>query len=133
MQKTTRLQVFLRKLKTCSRGFAVAEFAVVLPAVICLVSIFIWILSLCITQIQLVTAAGQIARTVSRGGDAVAIEKSLPIGTTVSVLKDTEVINVLVSNKRKFPFRIFTWSIKLHANSHALVETYAGSKYESKS
>jgi len=123
LKLNARLQVFLRKLKTCSRGFAVAEFAVVLPAVIFLVSIFMWILSLCITQIQLVTAAGQIVRTVSRGGDARVIENSLPKGTTVRVSKDSEVFNVLVSNNQRLPFRIFSWSIKLHAESHALAET----------
>lgn len=54
------------------RGFATAEFAMVLPAVLLVGAMIVWVLSLSITQLQIQSAAYSIARSTASGQTDVA-------------------------------------------------------------
>ena len=124
MKRTVRgLRDHIRLMWSRNHGYAVAEFAVMLPAVIFLMTILLWLLNLCFTQIQLETSAGTIARQLSRdGADAAVIEHLRVKETKVTTNQIGNVIEVKVSTIENFPIKQLNWSVHLVATSNILAE-----------
>lgn len=115
---------FKRKLKSHNHGFATAEFAIVLPAVVLITGIFMWILSLCITQIKLESAAHVIARQESRGTTANNIVNELKSGGfSTQVDRVGEFVEVTVEGSRKLLSGGINFTVNMRAKSVAVAET----------
>ena len=80
------------------RGFATAEFAMVLPAVFLMGVMILWVLSLFITQIQIQSASYLIARDVARNQmDIYDPQKQLPADFEVHKTITNNLVTVKVS------------------------------------
>ena len=123
-KKPIRVQGLLRNFRPCTHGFAVAEFAIVIPAIIMIAVISLWLLSLCIRQVQLETAAGSIARELSRhNSNPEVINQLTPAETKLHTKFDGEFVVAELQATEQFPFRLFPLRIDLHACSRAIQES----------
>jgi len=102
-------------------GFATAEFAVVLPAVIFIGSIFVWVLSLCVTQLQIESAAYWATRELIRGDKIPArLIDALPHNSTLREQRSGNILTVTVATKRTIRIPGIPWAVELkaHASGH---------------
>ena len=117
-----RLQAFVRKFMSCSRGYAVAEFAVTLPAILLTAFFCTWFLSLCVTQIQLETLAGSAAREISRGNLHVKETSVWPVNVHMQITQHADVVTVSIEKLQLFPIKFLRLTTQLHASSTAKIE-----------
>lgn len=98
------------------RGFATAEFAVVLPAVIFVGAIILWVLSLFITQLQIQSASYVIARNVARGQQESAFaHEHIPTEFRVQKTIQNNLVTVKVSVRKSVLNQRIPWAVELSA------------------
>ena len=112
-----------KRLVQRSQGFAVAEFAIVLPAVIFVAAMVISMLGITITQIQLESAAAHGARIVGRGDPIPdSYRNALPSNTTITTTPNGEIVEVTLHTNYSLGPSWFARHIELAASARARLE-----------
>jgi hypothetical protein len=106
-----------------AQGFAVAEFAIVLPAVVFVAAMALVVFSIATTQIQLESAAAHAARIVGRG-DALpdSYRNALPENTSVIVTSLGDTIEVTLRTDYTLGPIWLDRDIELEASARARLE-----------
>ncbi len=106
-----------------THGYAIAEFAMALPALLIVVAMSISLISLTVTQIKLESAAALGARIVGRGDPIPdSFRNSLPEGTDIIVTPEIEVVEVTLKTTKNFGLAIFPYQLELTASACARLE-----------
>jgi Flp pilus assembly protein TadG len=106
-----------------THGYAVAEFAVVIPAILFVVAIVISLFGITTTQLQLESAAVMGARILGRGDPLPdSYRNSLPIGTHVTAIPEGEVVEVVLTTTRNIGLPSIFYSFTLTAKARARLE-----------
>ncbi len=106
-----------------THGYAVAEFAVVIPAILFVVAIVISLFGITTTQLQLESAAVMGARILGRGDPLPdSYRNSLPIGTHVTAIPEGEVVEVVLTTTRNIGLPSISYSFTLMAKARARLE-----------
>ncbi len=109
---------------TDSAGYAVAEFAITLPALLSIFGLGIWFFGVAATQIEIENISNNIARAIARGESISNFEQQLSIrGISFTIDESENWIKVSTQTVRQIP--VINRSIQLSANSVSLSETYA--------
>jgi uncharacterized membrane protein (Fun14 family) len=103
-----------------SHGYAVAEFAITLPALIGVFSICLWVIGLGVTKIELENISNNAARTIARG-ESINQDK-LPTGLKLEVIQQDSQITAHAKIVRDIP--IIKRTIELSATAHSISEIY---------
>ncbi|MFY0409566.1 TadE family type IV pilus minor pilin, partial [Solicola sp. PLA-1-18] len=110
------------------RGMVTAETAVVLPFVLVVAGLLVWVVGLGVTQVRLVDAAREGARSVARGDgerEVVArVRRDAPDGARVQVLRGAGTTEVVVSVRRglDLPLLADAAGVRLRASSVSATE-----------
>jgi hypothetical protein len=106
-----------------SHGYAIAEFAMAIPALLIIVAMCVSLIGLTVTQIQLESAAALGARIIGRG-DSIpeSFRNSLPAGTDIYVKPNSEVVEVTLKTKRSIGLEMFSLQIDLTASARSPLE-----------
>jgi len=106
-----------------NHGYAIAEFALAIPALLIVVAMSISMIGLSVTQIKLESAAALGARIVGRGDPIPdSFRNSLPEGTEIIIKPEVEVVEVTLKTNQDFGPRIFAYRIELTATARARLE-----------
>jgi hypothetical protein len=106
-----------------THGYAIAEFAMAIPALLIVVSMSISLIGLTVTQIQLESAAALGARIVGRGDPIPdSFRNSLPGGTEIIVEPGTEIVEFTLKSEMNIGLSVFPYRIELTANARARLE-----------
>lgn len=106
-----------------THGYAVAEFAVVLPAILFVVAIVISLLGLTTTQLQLESGAAMGARIIGRGDPLPDwYRNSLPFGTQILATPEGEVVEVVLTTTRNIGLPFISHPLTLTAKARARLE-----------
>ena len=106
-----------------SHGYAVAEFAMVIPALLMVVAMSVSLIGLTVTQIKLESAAALGARIVGRGDPIPdSFRNALPEGTEIIVNPQNEVVEFTLKTSRNFDLAILTYPVELTASARARLE-----------
>lgn len=106
-----------------THGYAVAEFAIVLPAILFIVAIIFTLLGITTTQLQLESSAAMGARIIGRGDPLPdSYRNSLPLGTQIASRPDNEVVEVILTTTRNIGLPYFSYSLTLTAKARARLE-----------
>ena len=106
-----------------THGYAIAEFAMVIPALLVIVAISVSLIGVTVTQIQLESAAALGARIIGRGDPIPdSFRNSLPPGTEVIVKPEVDVVEVTLKTARSFSGRFLPFRIDLSASARARLE-----------
>lgn len=112
-----------RHLVQRTHGYAIAEFAMALPALLIVVAMSISLISVTVTQIKLESAAALGARIVGRGDPIPdSFRNSLPEGTEIIVKPEIEVVEVTLKTTRNFGLAFFPYELELSASARARLE-----------
>jgi hypothetical protein len=107
-----------------THGYAVAEFAIAIPALLFVFAISLSGVGLTVTQIKLESAAALGARMAGRGDQIPeSFLSSLPSGTEVIITSENEVVEVKLTNLKEIGFKNFPLSVELTATSRARLES----------
>lgn len=107
-----------------THGYAIAEFAMVIPAVLIIVAMAVSLIGLTVTQIQLESAAALGARIVGRGDPIPdSFRNSLPQGTEIIVTPEIDVVEVTLKSPRNIGLELLPFQLMLTANSRARLES----------
>ena len=106
-----------------SHGYAVAEFAIVLPAAVFVVAMVLGVFSIATTQIQLESAAAHAARIVGRGDKLPdSYRNALPENTSVIVTSLGDTIEVSLQTDYTLGPTWLDRDIELRASARARLE-----------
>jgi len=106
-----------------THGYAIAEFAMAIPALLIVVAMSISIISLTVTQIKLESAAALGARIIGRGDPIPdSFRNSLPEGTEIIVKPEVEVVEVTLRTSKNLGLAIFPYELELTASARARLE-----------
>jgi len=108
-----------------SHGYAIAEFALVIPALLIVVAMSVSLVGLTVTQIQLESAATLGARIVGRGDPIPdSFRNSLPEGTEIVIEPDVEaeVVNFTLETTKNIGLILVPYQIDLTARARARLE-----------
>ena len=106
-----------------THGYAIAEFAIAIPALLFIVAISISVIGVTVTQVKLESAAALGARTIGRGEQLPnSFLNSLPIGTEVIVDSEADVVKVRLITKKELGFSVLPIFIELNSTSRARLE-----------
>ncbi len=106
-----------------THGYAVAEFAMVIPALLMVVAMSVSLIGLTVTQIKLESAAALGARIVGRGDPIPdSFRNALPEGTEIIVNPQNEVVEFTLKTKMNFSLAILTYPVELTASTRARLE-----------
>jgi hypothetical protein len=106
-----------------THGYAIAEFAMAIPALLIVVAMSISLISLTVTQIKLESAAALGARIVGRGDPIPdSFRNSLPEGTEIIVKPEIEVVEVTLRTTRNFGLAFFPYELELSASARVRLE-----------
>ena len=108
-----------------SHGYAIAEFALAIPALLIVVAMSVSLVGLTITQIQLESAAALGARIVGRGDPIPdSFRNSLPDSTEIIIEPDAEVevVQFTLKTTKNIGLMLFPYRIDLSASSRARLE-----------
>ena len=106
-----------------SHGYAIAELAMAIPALLIIVAMSVSLVGLTVTQIQLESAAALGARIVGRGDPIPdSFRNSLPEGTEVIIEPEVEVIHFTLKTTKKFGLALIPYQIELSASARARLE-----------
>jgi hypothetical protein len=101
-------------------GYAIAELAMAIPALLIMVAMSVSLLGLTVTQVKLESSAALGARIIGRGEQLPnSFLNSLPPGTEVIVKSEAEVIEVRLIAKKEMGFSGLPLVIELNATSRA--------------
>lgn len=106
-----------------TRGYAVAEFAMAIPALLIVVAMSVSLIGLTVTQVRLESAAALGARIVGRGDPIPdSFRNSLPEHTEIIVKPQIEVVEVTLKTRKTFGVKIFPFQVDLTASARARLE-----------
>lgn len=106
-----------------THGYAIAEFALAIPALLIIVSMAVSLIGLTVTQIQLESSAALGARIIGRGDPIPdSFRNSLPEGTEITVESDVEVVKFTLKTSRNAGLMLLPYRIELTANARARLE-----------
>jgi Flp pilus assembly protein TadG len=106
-----------------THGYAVAEFAVVLPAILFVVAIVFVLMGITTTQIQLESSAAMAARIIGRGDPLPdSYRNSLPVGTQIFTKPDGDVVEVILTTTRNIGLPFLPHFFTLTATARARLE-----------
>jgi hypothetical protein len=106
-----------------THGYAIAEFAMAIPALLIVVAMSISLISLTVTQIKLESAAALGARIIGRGDPIPdSFRNSLPEGTEIIVKPEIEVVEVTLKTAKNLGLAIFPYELELTASARARLE-----------
>lgn len=106
-----------------SQGFAVAEFAIVLPAMALVAGLLMSMLGIVITQIQLESAAALGARIIGRGDPIPdSYRNALPSNTTITTTPNGEIVEVTLRANYNLGPSWLARHINLTASAQARLE-----------
>lgn len=108
-----------------SHGYAIAEFAMAIPALLIVVAMSISLVGLTVTQIQLESSAALGARIIGRGDPIPdSFRNSLPQGTEIFIEPDVEaeVVQFTLKSTKNIGLMLFPYRIDLTASSRARLE-----------
>lgn len=106
-----------------THGYAVAEFAMVIPALLMVVAMSVSLIGLTVTQIKLESAAVLGARIVGRGDPIPdSFRNALPEGTEIIVNPQNQVVEFTLKTSRNFDLAILTYPVELTASARARLE-----------
>lgn len=108
-----------------SHGYAIAEFAMAIPALLIVVAMSISLVGLTVTQIQLESSAALGARIIGRGDPIPdSFRNSLPQGTEIIIEPDVEaeVVQFTLKTTKNIGLMLFPYRIDLTASSRARLE-----------
>ena len=112
------------------RGSVSAEMAVVLPALMVVLAIAVWVLSVVAGQLRCADAAGSGVRLAARGESSATVQAAVaataPRGATVQVVERGERVEVVVSvDLRPFGSRVRLPQVHVSGRAVALREETA--------
>ena len=97
-------------------GFATAEFAIVLPAVVFVLAFIMWVLSLFITQLQIQSASYSIARNIARGEIGINDTQSqFPAEYKIQKIVANNFVTVKVDVQKSLLNQRVPWAVELSA------------------
>ena len=106
-----------------THGYAIAEFALAIPALLIIVSMAVSLIGLTVTQMQLESSAALGARIIGRGDPIPdSFRNSLPEGTEITVESDVEVVKFTLKTSRNAGLMLLPYRIELTANARARLE-----------
>ncbi|MCF8554882.1 MAG: pilus assembly protein [Candidatus Nanopelagicales bacterium] len=106
-----------------TNGYAIAELAMAIPALLVIVAMSISLIGLTVTQIQLESAAALGARIVGRGDPIPdSFRNSLPEGTEIIVKPELEIVEFTLKSTRNVGLKFFPFQVLLTANARARLE-----------
>jgi len=106
-----------------THGYAVAEFAIVLPAILFVVAIVISLLGITTTQLQLESGAVMGARIIGRGDPLPdSYRNSLPFGTQILAIPEGEVVELVLTTTRNIGLPYIFYSFTMTAKARARLE-----------
>ena len=106
-----------------THGYAIAEFAMVIPAFFLLVAMSVSLVGLTITQIKLESSAALGARIVGRGDPIPdSFRNSLPDGTQIVIKPDVEVVEFTLNTKQNIGSALLPFQVALTASARAPLE-----------
>lgn len=106
-----------------TNGYAIAELAMAIPALLIIVAMSISLIGLTVTQIQLESAAALGARIVGRGDPIPdSFRNSLPEGTEIIVKPELEIVEFTLKSTRNIGLKVFPYQVLLTANARARLE-----------
>lgn len=106
-----------------THGYAIAEFALAIPALLIIVSMAVSLIGLTVTQIQLESSAALGARIIGRGDPIPdSFRNSLPEGTEITVEPEVEVVKFTLKTSRNIGLMLLPYRIELTANARARLE-----------
>jgi len=106
-----------------THGYAIAEFAMAIPALLIVVAMSISLISLTVTQIKLESAAALGARIIGRGDPIPdSFRNSLLEGTEIIVKPEVEVVEVTLRTSKNLGLAIFPYELELTASARARLE-----------
>jgi hypothetical protein len=108
-----------------SHGYAIAEFALAIPALLIVVSMAISLIGVTVTQIQLESSAALGARIIGRGDPIPdSFRNSLPKETKIIIEPDTdaEVVQFTLKTTKNIGLMLLPYQIELTASARARLE-----------
>ena len=106
-----------------THGYAIAEFAMAIPALLIVVAMSISLISLTVTQIKLESAAALGARIIGRGDPIPdSFRNSLPEGTEIIVNPEVEVVEVTLRTSKNLGLAFSPYELELIASARARLE-----------
>jgi hypothetical protein len=106
-----------------THGYAIAEFALAIPALLIIVSMAVSLIGLAVTQIQLESSAALGARIIGRGDPIPdSFRNSLPEGTEITVEPEVEVVKFTLKTSKNIGLMLLPYRIELTANARARLE-----------
>lgn len=106
-----------------SHGYAIAELAMAIPALLTIVAMSISLIGLTVTQIQLESSAALGARIIGRGDPIPdSFRNSLPQGTKIIVTPENEVVLFTLKTKQNIGSALLPYQIELTASARARLE-----------
>ena len=112
-----------RQLVQRTHGYAVAEFAIVLPAILFVAAIIFALMGITFAQIQLESGAAMAARIIGRGDPLPdSYRNSLPVGTEIFARPDGEVVEVILTTTRNIGLPFLSHTFTLTAKAQVRLE-----------
>jgi hypothetical protein len=108
-----------------SHGYAIAEFAMAIPAVLIIVAMSVSLVGLTVTQIQLESSAALGARIIGRGDPIPdSFRNSLPAGTEIIIDPEVEaeVVQFTLKTSKNIGLLLLPYRIDLTATARARLE-----------
>jgi hypothetical protein len=108
-----------------SHGYAIAELAMAIPALLIVVAMSVSLVGLTVTQIQLESSAALGARIIGRGDPIPdSFRNSLPRATEIIIEPDleTEVVQFTLKTNKNIGLTLFPYRIDLTASARARLE-----------
>lgn len=106
-----------------THGYAIAEFAMAIPALLIVVAMSVSLIGLTVTQIRLESAAALGARIIGRGDPIPdSFRNTLPEHTEIIVKPQSEVVEVTLKTHQTFGLKFFPFQVDLAASARARLE-----------
>lgn len=108
-----------------SHGYAIAEFAMAIPALLVVVSMAVSLIGVTVTQIKLESSAALGARIIGRGDPIPdSFRNALPKETEIIIESDVEaeVVQFTLKTNRNVGLMLFPYQIDLSASARARLE-----------
>lgn len=106
-----------------THGYAIAELALAIPALLVIVAMSVSLIGLTVTQMQIESAAALGARIVGRGDPIPdSFRNSLPAGTEIVIEPDAEIVKFTLKTSKNIGLVLFPYRIDLTASARARLE-----------
>jgi hypothetical protein len=108
-----------------NHGYAIAEFAMAIPALLIIVSMSVSLIGLTVTQLQLESSAALGARIIGRGDPIPdSFRNSLPAGTEIIIETEleAEVVQFTLKTTKNIGLMLLPYQIDLTASARARLE-----------